>query len=194
MRRTGYVLAAALVCGAPAIVSAQEAASPCAGLPPGRHAVLERLTASLNLTCAQQLKIEPLLHDEESVTKPLLKFTSLPAEEEQAMMTTIKLAARRQVRTLLTPEQQKGMDAEVDGVSKGGKKKGGAKKADAAVGIEGEETLCQAIAAYAALTPEEKNTMLLKVKQAARADDALQLTPAQQKQLDAEIQQLKAGH
>jgi len=41
------------------------------------------------------------------------------------------------------------------------------------------------------LTPAEKNAMLLKVKQAARNDSALQLTPAQQKQLDSEIQALK---
>jgi len=170
---------------------AQQAAPPCAGLPPGRHALLERLTAQLNLTCGQQLKIEPLLHDEESVTKPLLKFTSLSQEEQQGIITTIKLAARRQVRTQLTPEQQKGMDAEVESVSKGGKKKGDAKKVDAAPGLEVEESLSQAIVAYAALTPAEKNAMLLKVKQAARNDSALQLTPAQQKQLDSEIQALK---
>jgi len=107
-------------------------------------------------------------------------------------MTTIKLAARRQVRSVLTPEQQKGMDSEVDSVSKGGgKKKGNAKTADAAPGLEGEETLCKAIAAYVALTPQEKNTILLQVKRAALADSALQLTPDQKKQLDMEIRNLK---
>jgi hypothetical protein len=173
---------------------AQQAAPPCAGLPPGRHALLERLTAQLNLTCEQQLKIEPMLHDEESVTKPLLKFTSLSPEEEQGIMTTIKLAARRQTRAVLTPEQQKGMDAEVESVAggkSGGKKKGDAKKVEATPGLEVEEALSQAIVAYAALTPAEKNAMLLKVKLAARNDGALQLTPQQQKQLDSEIQALK---
>lgn len=171
---------------------AQQTAQLCAGLPPGRHSLLERLTGQLNLTCEQQLKIEPLLHDEESVTKPLLKFTSLSADDRQAIMTTIKLAARRQVRTLLTPEQQKGMDSEVDSASKGGgKKKGDVKKAEATPGLDGEETLSNAIVAYVALTPEEKKSMLLKVKRAALADSALQLAPDQQKKLGEEVQDLK---
>jgi Spy/CpxP family protein refolding chaperone len=171
-------------------------ATPCAGLPPGKHSLLERMTGQFGLTCEQQLKIEPLLHDEESVTKPLLKFSSLSAEEKQGIMLTIKLAARRQVRSLLTPEQQKGMDQEVDSVSsasKGGGKKVGGKKAVApepTVGLESEEQLSQAIIKYVALNPEEKKAMLLKVKQAARNDSALQLTPAQQKKLDDEIKAL----
>jgi hypothetical protein len=190
------VFPAAAVFGVLTFVPAAQAqeAQPCAGLPPGRHALLERLTAQLNLTCDQQLKIEPLLHDEESVTKPLLKFTSFSPEEQQGIMTTIKLAARRQVRTLLTAEQQKGMDAEVEGVAgskSGGKKKGDAKKVETTPGLEVEESLSQAIVAYAALTPGEKNAMLLKVKQAARNDSALELTPQQQKQLDSEVQALK---
>src|SRR5882757_7793787 len=166
-------------------------AQPCAGLPPGKHSLLERMTAEFGLTCEQQLKIEPLLHDEESVTKPLLKFSSLSSEERGEIMLTIKLAARRQVRTVLTADQQKGMDKEVESVSKGGGKKGGSNKGEAAPGLDGEETLSKAIVNYAALTPEEKKAMLLKVKQAARNDSALQLTPEQQKKLDAEIQELK---
>jgi len=143
------ILAAAL-CGALTIIPAAQDAQPCAGLPPGKHALLERLTAQLTLTCEQQLKIEPLLHDEESVTKPLLKFTSLSADDQQAIMTTIKLAARRQVRTLLTPDQQKGMDSEVDSVAGGkkggGKKKGDAKKMETTPGLGDEEALSAAIA------------------------------------------------
>jgi len=174
---------------------AQEAVQPCAGLPPGKHALLERLTAQLTLTCEQQLKIEPLLHDEESVTKPLLKFTSFSAEDQQAIMTIIKLAARRQVRTLLTPDQQKGMDSEVESVSSGGKKGGGkkkgeAKKVEATPGLGDEDALSSAIAAYVALTPDEKKAMLLKVKRAALSDSALQLTAEQQKKLDSEIKSL----
>ena len=188
------VIAAAAVSGALTAASAAQAQETpaCAGLPPGRHALLERLTAQLHLTCAQELKIEPLLHDEESVTKPLLKFTSLTPDEQQSMMTTIKLAARRQVRTQLTPEQQKGMDEEVDSVTKGGgKKKAAANTAETAPGVEGEEALSKAIAAYSALTPDEKKAMLLTVKTAARRDTALRLTVEQQKKLDSEIQELK---
>jgi len=170
---------------------ASSAQQPCAGLPPGKHSLLERMTAQFGLTCEQQLKIEPLLHDEESVTKPLLKFTSFSTDEQQAIMLTIKLAARRQIRGELTAGQQKGMDQEVESVSKGGKKKGEAKKPDTVPGLETEEALSQAIVSYVALTPDEKKAMLLKVKQAARADAALQLSADQQKKLDAEVQALK---
>jgi len=187
--------AAALLLGTAPSAAAQTA--PCAGLPPGKHSLLERLTAQLGLTCEQQLKIEPLLHDEESVTKPLLKFTSFSSEEQQDIMLTIKLAARRQIRPVLAAGQQQGMDQEVDSVSKGGrggKKKGDAKPPEVTPGLENEEALSAAIVQYAALNPEEKRNMLLKVKQAARNDSALQLTPAQRQKLDSEIRDLqKAG-
>jgi hypothetical protein len=172
------------------IAAAQQ---PCAGLPPGKHNLLERMTAQFGLTCEQQLKIEPILHDEESVTKPLLKFGSFSAEEKQSAMLVIKLAARRQVRTVLTAEQQKSMDGEVENVTKsGGGKKGAGKKAEPpAATLEDEESLSNAIVKYSALTPEEKKTMLLKVKQAARADSTLNLSQEQQRKLDAEIAELK---
>src|SRR5436190_7257468 len=101
--------------------AAAQTATPCAGLPPGKHSLLERFTAEFGLTCEQQLKVEPLLHAEESVSKPLLAFASFTPEERRDVMQQIKLAARRQVRTLLTPEQQKKMDGEIESVSKGGK-------------------------------------------------------------------------
>ena len=92
---------------------------------------------------------------------------------------------------LLTPAQQTEMDKEIDSVSqsasKGGKK-GGAKKSSAQVdAFENEEALSQAIASYAALTPDEKTAMLLDVKRAAHS---LALTPGQQKKIDADIAQL----
>ena len=175
------------------VVAAAQNPQPCAGLPPGKHSLLERMTAQFGLTCEQQLKIEPILHDEESVTKPLLKFSSLSADDKQAVMLTIKLAARRTIRTELTAEQQKGMDGEVENVTKsGGGKKGGAKKVEAAsAGLDDEESLSRAIVKYVPLTPDEKKTMLLKVKQAARADTALQLSDEQRQKLDAEIADLK---
>jgi hypothetical protein len=188
MKRTCLLLAAAA-----APMFAQQAPPPCLGLPPGRHALLERMTAQFGLTCDQELKIEPLLHDEESVTKPLLKFTSFTRDQQQEVMLTIKLAVRRQVRQYLTAEQQKGMDSEVESVSKsgGGKKKADAQPAPAITGLAGEDELSAAIVKYAALTPDEKKAMLLKVKTAARNDAALQLTADQQVRLDAEIRDLK---
>ena len=179
-----------VLASAPA-VWAQDATPACPGLPPGKHSLLERMTAQFGLTCDQELKIEPLLHDEESVTKPLLKFTSLTPGQQQEAMLTIKLAARRQVRQYLTPEQQKGMDSEVESVSKSGGKKGGAKKAAAPPSLADEEELSAAIVKYAALNAAERKAMLLKVKTAARNDAALQLTPEQKQKLDAEILDLQ---
>src|SRR6516162_6650363 len=191
MQKTHLTLAAALLSIATA-ASAQTAPPPCAGLPPGRHALLERMTAQFGLTCEQELKIEPLLHDEESVTKPLLKFTSFTREQQQKVMLTIKLAARRQVRQYLTADQQKGMDGEVESVSKGdGGKKKDAKAVEAVPGLGVEEELSAAIVKYAALNAEEKKAMLLKVKTAARKDAALQLTAEQQAKLDSEIRNLE---
>jgi len=190
MNKTYFAFAALLF--VPAALP-QTAPPPCAGLPPGRHALLERMTAQFGLTCEQELKIEPLLHDEESVTKPLLKFTSFSREQQQEVMLTIKLAARRQVRQFLTAEQQKGMDSEVESVSKGGGKKKDAKQVETVPGLGVEEDLSAAIMKYAALTPEEKKAMLLKVKTAARKDAALQLTAEQQAKLDADIRNLQSS-
>ncbi len=180
-----------LLCAAAALPAlAQDAPAPCAGLPPGKHSLLERFTADFNLTCEQQLRVEPLLHAEESVSKPLLAFAAFTPEEQQGVMLKIKLAARRQVRGLLTPEQQKKMDSEIESTAKGGKK-GGAKKAAAKVeGYANEEALSAAIQNYAALLPAEKTAMVLQVKQAARRDSALELTAEQQKKIDSDIQQL----
>jgi hypothetical protein len=171
---------------------AQEA--PCAGLPPGKHSLLERFTADFGLTCEQQLRVEPLLHAEESVSKPLLAFAAFTSEEQQAVMLKIKLAARRQVRALLTPGQQKKMDAEIESTAKGGSKggkKGAPKKAPAKVdAFANEEALSTAIRNYAALEPAEKTAMILQVKQAALRDNTLELTADQQEQIDSDIHQL----
>jgi hypothetical protein len=176
-------------------VAVQQAPPPCPGLPPGKHSLLERMTSDFGLTCEQELKIEPLLHDEESVSKPLLRFTSFSPDQYRAAMVKIKLAARRQIRTLLTPPQQKLMDQDMESVAKTGAKggKGGAKtdglsaKAD---GLEDEQTLSKAVMAYAALNPDEKKAMLLEIKRAARADSHLRLTAEQEKKLDSEIAEL----
>ncbi len=180
-----------LLCAAAAIPGlAQDAPAPCAGLPPGKHSLLERFTADFGLSCDQQLKVEPLLHAEESVSKPLLAFAAFTPEEQQAVMLKIKLAARRQVRGLLTPDQQKKMDGEIEITAKGGKK-GAAKKAAPKVDpFENEEALSNAIQNYAALMPEEKTAMVLQVKQAARRDNTLELSADQQKKIDGDIKQL----
>jgi hypothetical protein len=177
--------------------SSAQAAPPCAGLPSGRHMLLEKMTATLGLTCEQQLKIEPLLHNEESVSKPLLRFPAFSRDERQAVMLKIKLAARRQIRPLLTTDQQKKMDEEIDSLARGGRKppnsktKSGAKKAAGKADLfESQESLSRAILAYSALSNDEKKALVLQVKQAARRDNDSQLTPDQLMKLDAEIRQL----
>jgi hypothetical protein len=191
---------------APAAQASQPSAPPaCEGLPPGKHSLLERMTAAFDLTCEQEVKIEPLLHDEESVSKPLLRFAAFSPEEKDAVMLKIKLAARRQIRPLLTAEQQKRMDVEIDAVSKGssnalngdkkgGGKKSGGKKADANVDpFDGEESLSQSISRYSALSSEEQRSLTLQVKQAARREGAPHLTPEQERKIDADIKQLLAS-
>src|SRR5438067_1327154 len=115
------------------------AAQTCEGLPPGKHSLLERFTEAFGLTCEQQLE-----------SKPLLAFAAFSPEEQRAVMLKIKLAARRQVKTLLTPDQQKKMDEEIASVAatgtKSSGKKGGAKKTARQVDpFENEEALSQAI-------------------------------------------------
>jgi len=173
--------------------AAQAPDSPkCEGIPPGRHAQLERMTGAMKLTCEQQLKIEPLLHDEESVTKPLLRFRSFSDDQRAEVMTKIKMVARRQIKSQLTPDQQKWMDQDIESVAKAGKSGGGKKGADKSAASSGdvladEEALSQAVMAYAALYPDEKKAIVLSVKKAARQDSQLQLSAEQQKKLDAEI-------
>ena len=94
---------------------------PDAAVPPGHHRLLERWTAQFGLSLEQQLWIEPQLHAEESLTKPVLGYKALTAEEQKQILLIIKLAARRQIRTLLTPEQQVKMDAEIDSTKSGSK-------------------------------------------------------------------------
>jgi uncharacterized protein YoaH (UPF0181 family) len=173
--------------------------------PAGNHALLERMTAAFGLSCEQKFQIEPYLHDEESVSKPLLAFGAFTPEEKKDFMLKIKLAARNQIKPMLTPEQQKKMDEDIDtvaskgGGSKGGDgeaKKGGSKNPKKPVKIAepfaGEEALCEALNKYSALSADQKKEMILQVKKAARRDGAPELTAEQQQKIDADIQQLTA--
>lgn len=166
----------------------------------GKHALLEKMTEAFSLTCAQEVKIEPLLHDEESVSKPLLAYAAFTPEEKQAMMLKVKLAARVQIRPLLTPAQQKKSDAEAADVAakgekpkKSGKKDSAKKEVKIADAFAGEEALSDAILRYTALTRDQKKEMLMDVKTAARREGAPELTPEQQAKIDADIKALQAA-
>ncbi len=181
----------------PAQGSAATAPTPAECGISGHHALLERMSEAFTLTCPQEQKLEPLLHDEESVSKPLLAFAAFTPEEKKDVMVQVKVAARKQIRPLLTPDQQAKMDQEIDTVGKGGEglhkggKKGGAKKETAPVDpFQAQDALCKAISNYSAFTDTEKKALILKVKQAALRPDAPAMTAEQTKQVKAEVQQL----
>jgi hypothetical protein len=163
------------------------------------------MTAAFVLTCEQELKLEPLLHDEESVSKPLINFAAFTPEEKKDVMLQVKLVARKQILPLLTPDQQAKMNQEITTVSKGGEglqkgngggKSGGAKGENAkkkpeAASIDpfqAEQALCQALNKYAALSAAEKQDLIAKVKKASLRPDAPAMTPEQAKQVAAEIE------
>jgi hypothetical protein len=164
----------------------------------GHHALLERMAAAFRLTCDQILKIEPLLHDEESVSKPLIAFEAFTPDEKKAVMQQVKLAARKQIMPLLTPDQQLKMQQEIDTVSKGGEglqkgNGGGGRKRNADVApvdpFQAEEALSHAIANYSAFSDAEKRDLIVKVRQASLRPDAPAMTPDQTKQVAAQLKQ-----
>jgi hypothetical protein len=208
----GALVVAIGFCATPGLF-AQDAPAATSGAPtpaqcgiPGHHALLERMSEAFVLTCPQELKLEPLLHDEESVSKPLLRFEGFTPEEKKAVMQEVKVAARKQIRPLLTPQQQAKMDQEIDTVSKGGEglqkggggkqggsKAGGEKKALEPVDpYEAQDSLSDAISKYSAFSGEEKKALILKVKVASRRPDAPAMTPDQAKTVDAAIKQMSS--
>jgi len=106
------------------------------------------------------------------VSKPLLAFTAFSSEEQRAVMTKIKLVARRQIKSMPAPDQQKEMDQEIASVAasatKGDKKGTPKKEPPKGDPFASEETLSKAILDYAALMPEEQTALVLQVKRAAR--------------------------
>ena len=193
-----------LVC-ASALIAAQ--ATPAAKAPtpaecgiPGHHALLERMTEAFDLTCDQEKKIEPLLHNEESVSKPLIAFQAFSVDEKKEVMQQVKLAARKQILPLLNVGQQAKMDQEIKTVSHGGEglqkgNSGGHRKKAESTPVDpyqAEEALSNAISHYSAFTDAEKKSLILKVKQAALRPDAPQMTPEQAKQVAEEVKKLSS--
>ena len=192
----GLVVSTSLLAQAPAAAAttpaSQKIENPNCPEIVGHHALLEKMTDSFGLTCKQEDIIEPLLHDEESVTKPLLAFTAFTPDERQGVMLKIKLAARVQIRPYLTPDQQVKSDAEAAATANAsaGGGKGGKAAPKATEGFAAEEALSDAISAYSAFTPAQKKELLLQVKQSARRPDAPALTPEQAAKIDADIKKI----
>ena len=97
-----------------------EAAAAAGLLPPDvkmdgkKHSLLNRWTKAMGLSEEQRLWIEPQLHAEEGLSKPVLAYKALTDDERQQILLIMKLAARRQVMVLLTPEQKKLMLQEIE--------------------------------------------------------------------------------
>lgn len=114
------VLSAGLAVGAETFTPPTPEAAAAAGLlPPDqvivgkKHSLLDRWTKAFGLTEEQRRWIEPQLHAEESLTKPVLGYKALSDDDRHQILLIIKVAARKQIRMLLTPSQQKLMDAEI---------------------------------------------------------------------------------
>lgn len=156
----------------------------------GQHPLLESLTRELRLTCQQEIRILPLMHDEEAVSKPLLVYAAFTPEERQAVLLKVELAARTQVRPFLQPEQQRKSDEDAASAAAKAPKKISRKKTAAPISADAfasEEALSTALDLYSALTTAQKKELLLEVKHAARRDGAPQLSPEQAAKIDAEI-------
>lgn len=154
----------------------------------GQHPLLETLTRELSLTCEQEVRILPQVHDEEAVSKPLLAYPAFTPEERQAMLLQVEIAVRTRVRQFVSPEQQKKIDAETARLEnkppKANKKKMPPVSADA---FASEEDLSGALDSYSALTVTQKKEMILQVKRAARREGAPTLTADQAAKIDADI-------
>jgi len=86
-----------------------------------KHSLLDRWTKAFGLSEEQRLWIEPQLHAEEGLSKPVLGYKALTESERKQILLIMKLAARRQIRTLLTPDQQKLMDSEIQSTKSAGR-------------------------------------------------------------------------
>jgi len=159
----------------------------------GQHPLLEKLTMQLHLSCQQEVRILPLMHDEEAVAKPVLAYAAFSPEERQAMVQQLELAARMKVPPFLLPEQQTKNDAEAANEAGKAPKKVGKKKTQqvSADAFASEEALSGALDTYSALTVAQKKDMILQVKQAARRDGSAALTPEQAAKIDADIAYLR---
>lgn len=155
----------------------------------GSHPLLEELSRELGLSCVQEVKILPLIHDQEAVSKSLVVYAAFTPEERQAMSLKLELAARAQVRPFLLPDQQRKSDAEAASLAGKAQKKMGKKKLPPASSdaFVSEEALSSALDLYHALTAAQRKDMILQVKQAARRDGAPPVTPEQAAKIDADI-------
>lgn len=183
-------------------------------LPPGHHALLERLTRALRLSYRQELLIEPRLHAEEAVSQPLLRFSAFTPTQKKAVMLKLKLAARRNLLPLLTVRQRRLLQHDIAELARTGKEKLGERRGKRKTRrgkhsgrirakrrkrqlaplplAQSEPLLSHAIRGFAAFTPAQKRAMLLRVKRAALRH-ANELGPGLLRRLRRQVQKMTTG-
>ena len=77
---------------------------------------LQRMSATLNLTEEQKVRILPILQERNQQLKDLRAKTSLPQGYARAKATEIRKSARRRIEQILTPEQREKQKAMRRGV------------------------------------------------------------------------------
>jgi Spy/CpxP family protein refolding chaperone len=86
-------------------------------------AKIDDLSKQLDLTDEQKTKVRPILQDESSKLHQLKADASVPDADRKAKSKEIRANSLQQIRSILTPEQQKKLDAMPQSHGKGGKKK-----------------------------------------------------------------------
>lgn len=76
---------------------------------------LQQLSSELNLTDDQKTQLKPILQDEVGKLKAVRDDSSLSPDQKQAKMKTIHDGAKTQIDAILTPEQQKKLQAMKEG-------------------------------------------------------------------------------
>ena len=157
------------------------------------------MTGDLRLTCDQQAKLAPLLHQEESLFRSLRAFAAFTPEQKQAMLLKVDVAVHTQVRPMLDPGQQKktarkleSLMAEEQDPKKIEKHAARLKSSEVpADPYASEEQLSSDIAAFRMLTVNDRKAMILQVKQAARREGVAPLGSEQAAKIDADIRKLQ---
>jgi Spy/CpxP family protein refolding chaperone len=82
---------------------------------------LDSLAKQLNLTDEQKAKIKPILQDQAKKLKDLKKDSSIAKADRKAKSSEIKQDSLKQIRPILTADQQKKLDEMPKSEHKGGK-------------------------------------------------------------------------
>lgn len=68
---------------------------------------MDQLTGQLNLTAEQQIKLRPIIEDEEQQIQAVRDDSTLNQQERRRRITNIRNTAKPQIEAILTPDRQK---------------------------------------------------------------------------------------